>query len=95
MTTGTRRDRAGSVGKVLFAVNVLVYLGRCLMHRDFYEGHYSIAVLCAEGGVIVSIVALIIAVVSLRRGWKVAVASGSLIMAYLWFSDIAWWVMMK
>jgi hypothetical protein len=91
----TWRNKAGSVVIIAFAVDLFLYLARCLMHRRFYEDHYSVMVICAEGGFIVSIVAFILALVSMRRGWRVAVASGSLIMAYLWFSDIAWWVMVK
>ncbi|MGA7339741.1 MAG: hypothetical protein WBE72_20610 [Terracidiphilus sp.] len=65
------------------------------MRRSFYEGHYSIMVVCAEIGFIVSIAALVLALAGLRKTWKAAVAVGSVVTAYLWFSDIAWWVMVK
>jgi predicted membrane metal-binding protein len=65
------------------------------MHRNFYEGHFSIMVICAEIGFIVSLVVLVLALISIRSKWKAVVAAGSLIIAYLWFSDIAWWVMVK
>ena len=52
-------------------------------------------VICAEIGFIVSLVVLVLALISIRSKWKAVVAAGSLIIAYLWFSDIAWWVMVK
>ena len=83
------------MGKIVFVVNVLVYICRLFMHRTFYEGHYATMVVCAEGGFIVGVVALVLALVCMRNRWKLTVAIGSVVLAYLWFSDIEWWVMVK
>jgi hypothetical protein len=95
MTKRAWRDRAELAGVIVFILDVLVYVGRCFMHRSFHEGHSSIKVVCAESGFIASIVTLVLAVVSLRNRWNAVIAVGSLVMAYLWFSDVAWWVIVK
>ena len=95
MTKRAWRDRAELAGVIVFIFDVLVYVGRCFMHRSFHEGHYSIKVVCAESGFIASIVTLVLAVVSLPNRWNAVIAVGSLVMAYLWFNDVAWWVIEK
>jgi hypothetical protein len=95
MTTRSWRQKAEFAGVLIFVIDLLVYIGRCLMHKGFYEGHFSIMVICAEVGFIVSVVTFVLALLSVGRICKLTVTIGSLVVAYLWFSDIAWWVMVK
>jgi hypothetical protein len=92
---GGWRHLFGRVGISLFLVDALAYLFRCLMHKGFYEGHYSAMVICAESGFIVSFIAPILALFGHLKGWSIFILIGSVVLAYLWFSDIAWWVMVK
>jgi hypothetical protein len=95
MTMRTWRNRAGFVCIPIFIVNAVAYACRCLMHRKFYEDHSSMMVVCAEIGFVVSVVALALALAGLPRKWKLVMCVGSLVITYLWFSDIAFWVMVK
>ncbi|MGA7831210.1 MAG: hypothetical protein WCA21_09630 [Terracidiphilus sp.] len=95
MTICTWRNKAAFASIVIFIVDVIVYVCRCLVHRGFYEGHCSLMVICAESGFIASVIVFPLALFGIRRTWKLPVAVGALVVAYLWFSDIAWWVMVK
>jgi hypothetical protein len=89
------RDKLGWLAITMFSTDVLAYLGRLLLHRQFYEGHYKVMVICAEAGFVVSIVVVILALIGKNARFKVSVIVTSLVLIYLWFSDIAWWVMVK
>ncbi len=89
------REKVRLVEIPAFILDALVYFARCLMHKAFYEGHYSVMVICAECGFLMSVLIFIFAFIVMRSGWRMAVAGGSLVLTYLWFSDIAFWVMMK
>jgi hypothetical protein len=80
---------------IALAFSASAYLSRLLLHRSFYESHSSTMVVLAESGLILSFLAFILILVSGVSFWKIGAAIGALIMAYLWFSDIAWWVMVK
>ena len=81
--------------KVVLAFSASAYLCRLLLHRSFYESHSSTMVVVAEIGFILSSLAFVLLLVSGISLWKVGATVGALVMVYLWFSDIAWWVMVK
>ncbi len=89
------RESARLAAIIAFVANSSLYCGRLLLHKQFYEDHFSIMVICAEVGFVISIVQVILAPISLRPKWAVAIAAVSCVTAYLWFSDIAFWVMVK
>ena len=89
------RERVRLAAIIAFVANCSLYIVRLLLHKQFYEDHYSIMVICAEFGFVISIAELILAPISLRPTWAVAIAAASCVTAYLWFSDIAFWVMVK
>jgi hypothetical protein len=91
----TWRERVRFAAIIAFITNCSLYIGRLLMHKQFYEDHFSIMVICAEIGFVISIAEVILSPIILRPKWAVAIAAASCITADLWFSDIAFWVMVK
>ncbi len=89
------RDRLGWLAIMIFCIDVLAYISGLLLHRRFYEYHYRVMVICAEAGFVVSIAAIILALIGKSARFKVPVIASLLGLIYLWFSDIAWWVMVK
>lgn len=91
----TWRDTSGRVAIAVLSADLLIYLARLLVHKMFYEGHYQVMVICAESGFLLSIAAVVLALICTQRNFKIPMVIGALVMTYLWFSDIAWWVMVK
>ncbi len=89
------RDRLGRLAIAIFGTDVLVYVGRLLLHRQFYEDHYNAMVICAEAGFVLSITAIILALIGIHARRTIPIVVLSLALTYLWFSDIAFWVMVK
>jgi hypothetical protein len=89
------RERVRLTVIIAFVANCSLYIVRLFLHKQFYEDHYSIMVICAEIGFVISIAELILAPNSLRPRLAVAIVTASCVTAYLWFSDIAFWVMVK
>ncbi len=89
------REMVGRVGIGLFILNLVVYLFRCTVRKGFYESHSSAMVICAEAGFIASLAVPLLVFRYVRKKWWIGMVVISLTMAYLWFSDITWWVMEK
>jgi hypothetical protein len=71
----TWRDRVRLAAIVAFVANFLLYIGRLLLNKQFYEEHFSTMVICAEVGFVISIAEVILAPISLRPRWAVAIAA--------------------
>jgi hypothetical protein len=95
MTSVTWREKVGSIAVAVMCADALAYIVRLLMRRVFYEGHVNLVVILAEIGFLISAGALVLALIGRRRRLKIASIIGSIVLCYLWFSDIAWWVMVK
>jgi hypothetical protein len=91
----TWRDSCERVGIAAFAADVLGYLTRLFMSKAIYQGHDQAAVICAWIGFLVSLAAPVLVVIGTQKRLKIPIATGGLVMAYVWFSDVAWWVMVK
>ena len=94
-TAGIWREISIRIALVVFWVEVLAYISRLLLHKGFYEANYKVMVIGAEIGFLVGIGVAILALIAMRSRFKIPTVIGALILAYLWFSDIAWWVMVK
>ena len=94
-TTRTWRDRLAVGGAVGLGANLLVYAVRQLLFHSLYTSHSGSLVVCAEAGFLFSIVVIVSLVVGKYQRFTMPLIIGSLVMLYLWFSAIAWWVMVK
>jgi hypothetical protein len=89
------RDRMRIVVLVVFAANVLSYGVKLLVPWRLVSAHVDAVVPLDWAGIAVSLIAFFLAPICLK-GWRmISVLIGSLVLGYLWFSSIAFWVMMK
>jgi hypothetical protein len=91
----TWRDTAGRVGIPLFIADGLAYVGKVIAFRSLYEKHTDVLVIWDWIGLAVSVLALILAAIGMRKKLSIIISTASVVLAYLWFSAIAWLVMVK
>jgi hypothetical protein len=89
------RERLGKAGVVVLIADALAYIGKCLIWGRFYDSRYLVLVYLSEAGIILSIAAFVLAVIGMRRAWRVSSAIFSVAIGYLWFCDLTWFVMVK
>ena len=94
-TTRTRQEKAATVGVVLFAVAICLFGFKSLFFRAFYGRHDNILVVSSEAGLITSVVAFVLLLFDRRVVRRVILVIASLVLGYLFFSSVAWWVMVK
>ena len=95
MAERTWRDVAGRVGLVLFCINLLAYLGKLLVFQALYKTRFNLLVIWEWFGLAISILAPVLAVIGMRKRFPIIVAVASVVLAYLWFSALAWWALVK
>jgi hypothetical protein len=89
------QDKTATVGVVLFAVGVCLFVVKCLLFRALYGRHDNVLVGCSEAGLIASVAAFILILFDRRTVRRVTLVIASLVLGYLFFSSVAWWVMVK
>jgi hypothetical protein len=92
---GTRRRTIERVVWISTVIDVLAYVCKFLpVWRASVTAETAIIVM-DEVGLLISVL-ILIAAPFVVRGWKIPVfAIGMLVLGYLWFSSVAWWVMVK
>ena len=93
--TGAWQDKAAKVGLALFAVGVCLFIIKCLSFRALYGRHDNILVICSEAGLIASVAAFILILFDRRTARRVILVIATLVLGYLFFSSVAWCVMVK
>jgi drug/metabolite transporter (DMT)-like permease len=95
--TGSRtwQDKTAIVGIVLFVAGVCLLAAKSLCFRALYGRHDNVLIVCSEVGLIASIAAFIFVLFDKRTARRVILAIASLVLSYLFFSGVAWWMMVK
>ena len=83
------------VGMAVLGVDGLLYAARLLLDESFYQSHSRLMVICAEAGLLFSVAVIVLLLIGQHKRSTIPLIGGSLLILYLWFSHIAWWVMVK
>jgi hypothetical protein len=95
MEERTWRDAMGRVGLVLFIADVVAYVGHLLAYRFFYAKHVDVLVAWELIGFVINILALVLSAIGRRKKFAIPITIACIVLAYLWFSSIAWWALVK
>ncbi|MGA3370265.1 MAG: hypothetical protein ABSC48_00725 [Terracidiphilus sp.] len=91
-------SRGKVIGRIVWiatAIDVLAYACKFLPFWHGSAAAETVIVLMDEIGLVVSVL-ILISVPFVARGWKLPVfVIGMLALCFLWFSSVAWWVMVK
>jgi hypothetical protein len=88
-------DKVATAGIVLFAVDVCLFFSKLVFFGSLYGKHNNLLVGCSWIGLMGSTVASVFILFDMRKISRVLLALGSFVLTYLWFSSLAWWVMVK
>jgi hypothetical protein len=95
MQSNSWREKMRIAIVTAFISNVLAYTAKLLLPWSLVTQHVGPIVVLSETGFVVSLLILVFAPVFLTGRRMVTVVIVDLILGYLWFSSIAWWVMVK
>jgi hypothetical protein len=89
------RKVTGRIVWIASTTDVLAYAFKFLPLWHITAAGETVIILMDEIGLVIS-VAIFIGALFVVRGWRLPLFMiGMLVLCYLWFSSVAWWVMVK
>jgi hypothetical protein len=95
MTERPWRQRCGPAGFVVVSANLLAYVGKLMVNRNFIASHSGTMMTWADIGFLLGIIGMILGLISSNQKLKTPVLVGSMMTLIVWFFDIAWSAVMK